>query len=302
MIQKSFISTAGGTDAVPGAIDATIEVGAYESMWLKSGATFKKIADRLASAPGSRSSDHIPYEEARETGLRVFERLRSTLDAWFDVKIFGELGYPAKLRDAQYPPELFYYQGAIDLIAARSVAVVGTRNPSDEGVARTKSLVRKLVDDKFVVVSGLAKGVDTAAHNAAIEAGGQTIGVLGTPIHRSYPAANKGLQGLIAKSHLLMSQVPVERYEAQPNVTMNRWFFPERNKTMSALSEATVIVEAGNTSGTLVQAREALRQGRKLFILNSCFERSDLEWPHKFEALGAVRVRDYDDIKRKLVN
>lgn len=302
MSQKSFISTISGTDAVPGAIDATIEVGAYESLWLKSGATFKKIANRMASAPGSRSSDHIPHEEARETGLRVLQRLRDALDAWFDVKIFGELGYPAKLRDAQYPPELFYYQGAIDLVAARSVAVVGTRNPSDEGISRTRSLVKQLVNDKFVIVSGLAKGVDTAAHTAALESGGQTIGVLGTPIHRAYPAANRGLQKLIATEHLLMSQVPVERYEAQPNVTMNRWFFPERNKTMSALSEATVIVEAGNTSGTLVQAREALRQGRKLFILNSCFERGDLDWPTKFEALGAVRVRDYDDIRRKLVN
>ena len=98
-----------------------------------------------------------------------------------------------------------------------------------------------------------------------------------------------------------MSQVPVERYEATKNVRKNSWFFPERNKTMSAISEATIIVEAGNTSGTLVQAREALRQGRKLFILNSCFERPDLDWPHKFQELGAIRVRDYDDIRRKLV-
>jgi DNA processing protein len=99
-----------------------------------------------------------------------------------------------------------------------------------------------------------------------------------------------------------MSQVPLERYEAQKNLANNRWFFPERNKTMSALTEATIIIEAGNTSGTLVQAREALRQGRKLFILNSCFERSDLEWPSKFEAEGAIRVREYDDIRCQLVH
>ena len=301
MTQSSFVNTTGGTDVAPGAINATMEVGAYESLWLKSGATFKRIADQIAAAPGSRASDHIPHKEAMEVGTRVIKRLRETLDAWFDVKVFGEIGYPTKLRDAQYPAELFYYQGSLDLIAAKSVAVVGTRKPSDDGIARTKKLVRSLLKDNFTIVSGLAQGIDTAAHTAAIEDGGQTIAVLGTPIHRAYPAANRTLQSQIAEHHLLLSQVPVERYEAQPDVRQNRWFFPERNKTMSAISEATIIIEAGNTSGTLVQAREALRQGRKLFILNSCFERGDLSWPEKFEKAGAIRVRDYDDIRRKLV-
>ncbi len=301
MTQSSFVSTTSGTDVVPCAINATMEVGAYESLWLKTGATFKRIADRLASAPGSRPSDHVPHEQAMEVGNRVISRLRETLDTWFDVKVFGEMGYPEKLRDAQYPAELFYYQGNLDLIAARSIAVVGTRKPSDEGIARTRKLVRSLLDDNFAIVSGLAQGVDTAAHTAAIEEGGQTIAVLGTPIHHAYPATNRDLQSLIANNHLLMSQVPVERYDAQPNVRLNRWFFPERNKTMSAISEATIIIEAGNTSGTLVQAREALRQGRKLFILNSCFERNDLTWPARFEKAGAVRVRDYDDIRRELI-
>ena len=301
MTQSSFVSTEGGTDVVPGAINATMEVGAYESLWLKSGATFKRIADKIAAAPGSRASDHIPHDEAMKVGTRVIKRLRDTLDSWFDVKVHGEVGYPAKLRDAQYPAELFYYQGNLDLIAAKSVAVVGTRNPSEDGILRTRKLVRNLLKDDFIIVSGLAQGVDTAAHTTAIGEGGQTIAVLGTPIHRSYPAANRSLQSQIANEHLLVSQVPVERYDAQPNVRHNRWFFPERNKTMSAISEATIIIEAGNTSGTLVQAREALRQGRKLFILNSCFERGDLTWPEKFEKAGAVRVRDYDEIRQKLI-
>lgn len=116
-----------------------------------------------------------------------------------------------------------------------------------------------------------------------------------------YPKSNASLQERIAKDHLLISQVPLERYEAQ-NFRVNRFFFPERNKTMSALTEATIIVEAGETSGTLVQAREALKQKRKLFILNSCFERSDLTWPTRFEAEGAIRVREYDDIRRELVS
>ena len=133
-----------------------------------------------------------------------------------------------------------------------------------------------------------------------MDAGGRTIAVIGTPLGQAYPKSNTDLQARIASEHLLISQVPVERYAAQ-NPRVNRFFFPERNKTMSAVSEGTIIVEAGETSGTLIQAREALKQGRKLFILNSCFERSDLTWPARFEKDGAVRVRDYDDVRRQLV-
>lgn len=286
---------------VTDAIDATVEVGAYEALWLKSGESFKTIAERLSNSPGARPSDFIPNAEAKELGERVIHKIRSCLNASFDVKIFGEVGYPRKLRDAQYPVELLYYQGVWDLVSADSVAVVGTRNPTEHGIARARSLVRQLVHDNFVIVSGLAAGIDTIAHETTLEEGGRTIGVLGTPIHHFYPKSNRHLQKIISERHLLLSQVPVERYEATKNVRKNSWFFPERNKTMSAISKATVIVEAGNTSGTLVQAREALKQGRKLFILNSCFENPDLTWPHKFEEAGAIRVRDYNDIRQQLV-
>jgi DNA processing protein len=112
--------------------------------------------------------------------------------------------------------------------------------------------------------------VDTAAHETAIAAGGRTIAVIGTPLSHVYPRTNTELQRKIARDFLLISQVPVKRYETR-TTGKNRLFFPERNITMSALTEATVIVEAGETSGTLIQARAALQQGRKLFILDSCF-------------------------------
>ena len=89
------------------------------------------------------------------------------------------------------------------------------------------------------------------------------------------------------------------RYESQ-DYRYNRVFFPERNKTMSALTEATIIVEAGETSGTLIQARAALQQGRKLFILDNCFKNPDLTWPEKYAKKGAIRVRDYDDVRNAL--
>jgi DNA processing protein len=114
-----------------------------------------------------------------------------------------------------------------------------------------------------------------------------------------YPKENAQLQERIAADFTVISQVPVLRYENQ-KVPQNRLFFPERNVTMSALTEATIIVEAGETSGTLVQARAALHQGRKLFILDSCFLRTDLTWPQRFADQGAIRVRTPDDIWKHL--
>ncbi len=242
----------------------------------------------------------MPEHEAREIATRVMAKLRDRIETRFDVRVHGEVDYPERLRDATHPVELLYFQGNWQLVMNRSVAVVGTRKPTAEGIKRTKQLVEKLVADDFTIVSGLAEGVDTAAHTTAIEAGGQTIAVIGTPLGHIYPKANAELQKKIARDYLLISQVPVERYEAQ-NPRINRFFFPERNKTMAALSEATIIVEAGETSGTLVQAREALKQKRKLFILNSCFERDELTWPVRFEQEGAIRVQSYDDIRRELV-
>jgi DNA processing protein len=163
---------------------------------------------------------------------------------------------------------------------------------------RDRRLTRALVQDGFTVVAGLAAGIDTEAHTAAIEAGGQTIGVLGTPLGEYYPRENCALQDQLARRFLVISQVPVVRY-AEQTPRANRLFFPERNATMSALTEATLIVEAGETSGTLIQARAALEQGRKLLILDSCF-RQGLAWPEKYVARGAIRVRDYDDVARAL--
>lgn len=283
------------------ALDASLELGAYEEMWTERNASFKTIAEKFAALEDGRPSDFVPEEVARAAGKRVVDKLRERIRGWFSLRLRGELEYPEKLRDASHPVELLYFQGWWDVIYSRSVAVVGTRKPSEDGIRRTRQLVKRLLDDDFTIVSGLAEGIDTTAHETAIGEGGQPIAVIGTPLGHVYPKSNGTLQRRIADEFLLISQVPVERYEAQ-NPHFNRLFFPERNKTMSALTEATIIVEAGETSGTLIQAREALKQGRKLFILNSCFENPALSWPSKFEAQGAIRVRDYDDIRRELVD
>ncbi|MEO8844183.1 MAG: DNA-processing protein DprA [Kofleriaceae bacterium] len=217
----------------------------------------------------------------------------------FGVRIHRAFEYPSKLRDAKDPIELLYFQGVWELVETPSVAVVGTRNPTDEGRARARKLARSLVEDGRTVVAGLAMGIDTEAHTAAIEAGGKTIAVIGTPLGQYYPPENRELQDRLGREFLVISQVPVFRYSQQSS-HFNRLFFPERNLTMSALTEATVIVEAGETSGSLIQARAAIEQGRKLFILESCFNRG-LKWPEKLLERGAIRVRDYADIQGVLV-
>ncbi|WP_370611552.1 DNA-processing protein DprA [Klebsiella aerogenes] len=216
------------------------------------------------------------------------------------VRVHGAGEYPQKLRDARHPIEVLYYQGWWDLVNTRSVAVVGSRKVSEEGIRRTRKLVKCLVEDGFTIVSGLAEGVDTQAHQTALALGGDTIAVIGTPLSHNYPKQNSELQHTIRDNHLLISQVPFQRYLDQ-DYRSNRIFFPERNITMSALTEATIIIEASETSGTLTQARAALAQGRKLFILESCFQNPSLTWPARFEAQGAIRVKDYEDVRRNLL-
>jgi len=121
--------------------------------------------------------------------------------------------------------------------------------------------------------------------------------VLGTPITEYYPPENRSLQRHIAQEHLVVSQVPIVQH-ARQGVDANSDFFPARNATMSALTEATIIIEAGERSGALVQARHALKQKRKLFILESCFQSPSLRWPGAFTEQGAIRVADYAEIRR----
>ncbi|MYB50765.1 MAG: DNA-processing protein DprA [Acidobacteriia bacterium] len=281
------------------AISPYLEMGAYEILWSDPHATFKSLSKRFARHPGSVPSDFVPRKDAIACAALVRQRFAAASIARFGVCVHGASEYPEKLRDAAHPIELLYYQGWWDLVASPSVAVVGTRKPSRDALLRTRRLVRELVSDDFTVVSGLAAGIDHAAHETAIERKGRTIAVIGTPLSHVYPKANAALQSQIAERFLVVSPVPVRRYESQ-DYRRNRLFFPERNILMSALTEATIIVEAGETSGTLIQAKAALQQGRKLFVLDTCFCDPRLTWPARLAAKGAIRVAEYDDIRRGL--
>jgi DNA processing protein len=173
--------------------------------------------------------------------------------------------------------------GDVSRLSQQCVAIVGTREVSLEGAARARRLARELAAAGVVVISGLARGVDTEALTSAIAAGGKVVAVIGTPIDKAYPAENKRLQEKIYAEHLLISQFP-------PGQRVHPSYFPQRNKLMAALSDATAIIEAGETSGTLHQAAECVRLGRWLFIAKSVLDNPALKWPAKFRDEPKVRA------------
>ena len=168
-----------------------------------------------------------------------------------------------------------YLAGDRTLLKRPAVSIVGTREISEDGVKRANRLARELAEAGVVVMSGLAKGVDTVAHRSAIEGGGATVAVIGTPLGKAYPAENKDLQEEIYRNHLLVSPFAEGEMVYRSN-------FPKRNRVMALLSDATVIVEASDTSGTLHQAAECQKNGRWLFIMRSVVEDPRLSWPAKF--------------------
>lgn len=186
-------------------------------------------------------------------------------------------GAPQKLAGKQLyrDDELLFYAGDLSLLSKPCVSVVGTRQISDNGRHRARKLAMFLASHGVVVVSGLAMGVDTIAHHGALEAGGRTMAVLGTPLNKCSPMENAELQECIYRDHLLISQFASGSQVFPTN-------FPKRNKLMASLSDATVIIEASDTSGTLHQAAECQRLGRDLFILKSVVDTPTLKWPAKF--------------------
>jgi DNA processing protein len=170
--------------------------------------------------------------------------------------------------------ELFY-AGDIGLLSRRCVSIVGTREASHDGIVRASRLAAELVRAGFVVMSGLARGIDGAAHRSAIEHGGRTAAVIGTPLTKASPAENAKLQEEIWRRHLLISPF-------RAGTAVFRSNFPQRNRAMAALSDATVIIEAADTSGTLHQASECQNLGRWLFITRAVVDDPSVTWPARF--------------------
>ena len=187
------------------------------------------------------------------------------------------LGYRPGNTEAKRAPARFYVRGPTQLpLDGPRVSIVGTRRPSEKGVATARDLARSLAEKGATIVSGLAAGIDAASHRAAMDKG-RTVAVLGTPLERAYPAQNRQLQDEIMARHLAVSQFAPRSAVARANFVM-------RNLTMALISHATVIVEAGERSGTAHQGREAVRLGRPLFMGDGV---ADAPWTRELRERGA---------------
>lgn len=194
--------------------------------------------------------------------------------------------YPEQLRDIHQVPPLVFTRGHL-AGDQRAVAVVGTRQATPRGLTVAEAIARNLAVAGVTVVSGLAAGIDTAAHTAALEAGGRTVAVIGTGINRSYPAENADLQRRIAVDGLVLSQF-------WPDASPTKTSFPMRNAVMSGYAAATVVVEAAYRSGARMQARLALEHGRPVVLPRKLLEH---DWAQDYALRpGVYVVDDIDDL------
>ncbi|MBD1380031.1 DNA-processing protein DprA [Metabacillus arenae] len=169
--------------------------------------------------------------------------------------------YPALLKQISDPPPVLFCKGNISLLQnEKSISIVGTRNSTEYGLRAVESIVPKLVQDGWTLISGLALGIDKKVHEETIKQNGKTIAVIGGGLHHIYPKENFSLASKIMDSHLLLSEHP-------PQAPPQKWHFPMRNRIISGLSKGTVVIQAKEKSGSLITAYQALDQGREVFAV-----------------------------------
>ncbi|MGW4520113.1 DNA-processing protein DprA [Amycolatopsis sp. NPDC004378] len=222
-----------------------------------------------------------------EEELRAARRdVESWLKEDFRFLTFKDADYPAQLRDVHQVPPVLFSRGAL-MQADRAISVVGSRNATNRGLGFARDVSVGLASRGLTVLSGLARGIDAAAHEAALDVGGRTVAVIGTGIRRYYPAENRALQDKIVDSGLVISQF-------WPDAPPGKHHFPMRNATMSAYGLATVVVEAGEHSGARIQARVAVAHGRPVILSDMVLETT--KWgPALLGQPGVFRARSVDD-------
>ena len=198
--------------------------------------------------------------------------------------------YPEKLRLLADPPQVLYYRGDLSLLKKPALAVVGSRQATKYGLKVVKKLIPSLVKAGFTIISGMARGIDAAAHWAAIESGGQTIAVLGCGLDVIYPKEN---QLLYQKVQLLLSEFP-------PGTKPEAKNFPQRNRIIAGLADAILVIEAARKSGTMITARYATEQGKEVFAVPGPITSPQSEGTAWLIQQGAKLVYQVDDILEEL--
>lgn len=236
----------------------------------------------LRPAVAQSIASGVSFEDA----AAELERVRA---AGVEVVRFDDPRYPGPLKEIYDPPILLYARGRVELLSAFKIAVVGSRRPSPYGMAVAERLSRELATAGLVIASGMARGVDTAAHWGALKASGDTIAVLGCGIDVVYPAENRKLAAEIGERGLVVSEFPMGTQAFPQN-------FPIRNRILSGISSGVMVVEAAQYSGSLITARLALEQGREVFAVPGSIVARQSWGPNTLLKQGATLVQDWQDV------
>jgi len=250
-------------------------------------AAWRASQTQLEAVPGF-TRDAVGFVSKRHT-LALDRELDEIERRKLDVLTLADERYPQALRGLKVPPPVLYVDGTLEERDQLALAVVGTRRSSAYARRVTAQLTRQLVKRGLTVVSGLALGVDSAAHRSALEASGRTLAVLGSGLARVYPVENRQLAQHVAAQGAVLSEFSLFTDPA-------RWTFPRRNRVISGLSRGVLVVEAPRKSGALITAKAALDQGREVFAVPGCITQPNASGCHLLIQQGAKLVQNVEDI------
>jgi DNA processing protein len=268
--------------------------------------TVRLLAETLGSASAIFDADARQLLSVRGTATEIVKKIiaaRKKVNATLEIERAAELGaelitpadpgYPDPLRNIYDPPLALYVKGTLDLRDQHAVAIVGSRHTTSYGRDCAGAFAASLARAGYTIVSGLARGIDTSAHQGALRAGGRTLAVLGGGLHDIYPPENRELAGEIAASGALISEFQLGR---EPDKTT----FPIRNRIVSGLSQGVVVVEAGLSSGAMITANVAAEQGKSVFAIPGRIDSPTSQGTHHLIKTGARLVESADDVLEDL--
>jgi DNA processing protein len=225
--------------------------------------------------------------EAEQEQMRVQEQKGTILT-------YADKEYPERLREIFDPPSVLWVLGDVQLLSRPSIAIVGTRHPTPYGTGMGEVLARDLASRRLVILSGMARGIDTAAHRGALAAGGSTVAVWGTGVDVIYPKENKSLaENILVSGGAIVSEYRLGTFPAPQN-------FPKRNRILSGMSVGVLVVEAGENSGTRVTARCALEQDRDVYAVPGNVTTKNAWGPNTLIKQGAKLVATWEDVWQEL--
>jgi DNA processing protein len=256
------------------------------------------LPEKVLSADGTALARAVGAEAAASltsgsAGTSVERALEWASKPGCHIVTLADSAYPALLLEISDPPTLLYAKGNLDLLARPALAVVGSRNGTAQGIRNAEAFSRAFSDAGLTIVSGLALGIDAAAHRGGLTGAGSTIAVLGTGIDVVYPHSNAALFGQVAEGGLLLTEYPV----GTPSIAHN---FPRRNRLISGLARGCLVVEAALGSGSLITARMATEQGREVFAIPGSIHSPLSKGCHSLIKQGAKLVDSAEDVLAEL--